>query len=1096
MQTISQAATAEYYLESQQSYRSNTLYYTTGEEPDGVWWNPNALFSEYELIDGEQINNTAFGNLYNGMSPDGGDKLTRNAGSKDRSSGIDLTFSVDKSVSTLWAIADPALREAIEKCHNDAARHALNSIYKKMVSYTRRGQKGAEVLKADILGAMFQHGSSRENDPQLHTHCMIFNVAKTVDDGKWRALHQAPFYRWTKASGAVYRHALAWKLQQDLGIRIERYGQDDQFVRIVGMPEDLMKYWSKRHSQIVAAAQEKGIVLGEDAQRDAAVVLATRASKETDSDPNLRSARFLKEAERFIDREQVIENVLGSFKELDAANLQDVVKVCKELPKQLTVHEAVFRLTDLIEQIAKNTAGDVQPEAIQTLVSRVIGLDEVVLMDQTEPTPEASAQMAHTTLYSTMTEITEEHEIAEYGRELLSRNGYACDKEAIDAMIDMVDSERDFNLAKEQRDAIHHLAGVDGGVSILEGAAGSGKTSVLRPVTDLYKAKGYNVIAAATAWRVANDLGDGCKINRYSVAAMLQKTGTGKMVLDDKTVVLIDEAGQLSVRQMHRLLKLADTTGAKFVFVGDLKQQQAIEAGPGLRLLKEEAVTLLGKEAGSAVLASMRRQKLDIEDLLVITKGMSPESARLQESFMSPEERREVLKERDRLPPQKGWMNKASRNFKEQKAIEGIKAYAERGRFKMCRGVDDTYITLVEDWHKYRQANPGHSTLVMARTNLQVNELALRLRERHLSDEDRQHSVSISTSKGLSGKRDVQTLEVARGDILKIGTTVWEKRLFNGTLITVTDIKTAFGAAMDGTDRHHIRAIDNNGREIAFFSDEIKDYYGNVRLDYGYAMTISMAQGAEAHAAFGLMDDRLARESAYVVVTRHQESLHMYADRTLIAGTIVDRRPEDEWNKPVTDEDCHQYLGPMWSREGDKVAAFDYASDGQAEELIGRIAEQRDEQKVQNLTEMLRGMGGITVDHDQSSDTGNQASQQAQNDDSDAAASGILAQLMRRNSVFTLRQLRGVVHGEGYRKDEMDAVVRGVLRDKRVMPLYGVDSDQLNPSFTTTSVYAEERKLVETARSLSGQTTDLSLGRIKSSLARSVKNHDLDQEQT
>ncbi len=906
MQNTGQAATIEYYLEAQHSYRSNTLYYTIGEEPDGVWWNPNALFSEFELFDGENILNNAFTNLYNGMSPDGGDKLTRNAGSKKRSSGIDLTFSVDKSVSTLWAIADPALREAIEKCHNDAARHTLNSIYKEMVSYTRRALSGAEVVKADVLGTMFQHGSSKENDPHLFTHCVIFNLAKTIDDGKWRALHQGPFYKWTKAGGAVYRHALAWKLQQELGIRMERYGEGDQFVRVAGMPEDLMKYWSKRTIQIVAAAKEKGFVLGRDAQRDAAVKLASRTGKETDSDPNLRANRFLEEADRFINRAQVIEDVLGSFKELDATKLQDVVKVCNELPKQLTMHEAVFRLTDLIEQIAKNTAGDVRPEAIQTLVSRVIALDEVVLMDQTEPTPEASAKMAHTMLYSTTTEITEKREITKYGSNLLSRSGYAIDKETIDAMIEKIDSDSHYNMDKEQREAIHHLAGVDGGVSILEGAAGVGKISVLRPVTDLYKAEGYNVIAAATAWRQAIDLGNGCKIDCYNVAALLKKSGAGKIVLDNKTIVLIDEAAQLSVRQMHRLLKLGGTTGAKIVLAGDLKQQRVIEAGPGLRLLKEEI--------GSAVLKEMRRPKQDIEDLLTITKDMSPETARLLASLMSPDEIREVMKVRDELPSQRGWMNKASHAFKERKALVGIEAYAERGRFKMCGGVDDMYNTLIEDWHTYRQANPGHSTIVMARTIVQANELSLRLRERHLSDEDRQHTVFISTSKGLSGKRDVQTLEVSRCDILKIGTTVWEKRIFNGTLITVTDIKTAYGAAMDGTDRHHIRAIDNNGREIAFFSDEIKDYYGNVRLDYGYTMTISMAQGAEAHAAFGLTDDRLALESAYVVATRHEESLFMYADRTLIAGTIVDRRPEDQWNKPVTDSDCHQYLSQMWSR--------------------------------------------------------------------------------------------------------------------------------------------------------------------------------------
>ena len=77
-------------------------------------------------------------------------------------------------------------------------------------AYTRiRDREGRiRVLPADIAVAMFQHGTSRENDPQLHTHCVIFNAARTHEDGKWRAMHQYPVYSWAKAAGAVYRNAL------------------------------------------------------------------------------------------------------------------------------------------------------------------------------------------------------------------------------------------------------------------------------------------------------------------------------------------------------------------------------------------------------------------------------------------------------------------------------------------------------------------------------------------------------------------------------------------------------------------------------------------------------------------------------------------------------------------------------------------------------------------------------------------------------------------------------------------------------------------------------------------------------------------------
>ena len=203
--TLAQAASAAYYLESQRSFRHPNEYYTAGEEPDGVWFNPKGLFG---LADGGKVDSSDFHRLYNGFAPSGGGKLTQNAGSERRSAGLDLTFSADKSVSALWAVADPELRSEIERAHNDAARGALEETVLRHCAYTRiRNRDGEiEVLPADISAAMFQHGTSRDNDPQLHTHCVIFNAARTHRDGKYRALHQHPVYTWMKAAGAVYRN--------------------------------------------------------------------------------------------------------------------------------------------------------------------------------------------------------------------------------------------------------------------------------------------------------------------------------------------------------------------------------------------------------------------------------------------------------------------------------------------------------------------------------------------------------------------------------------------------------------------------------------------------------------------------------------------------------------------------------------------------------------------------------------------------------------------------------------------------------------------------------------------------------------------------
>ena len=198
--TLAQAASAAYYLESQRSFRHPNEYYTAGEEPDGVWFNPKGLFG---LADGGKVDSSDFHRLYNGFEPNTGGKLTQNAGSERRSAGLDMTFSTDKSVSALWAVADPGLRSEIERAHNDAARVALEETVLRHCGYTRIRNRdgGIEVLPADIAAGMFQHGTSRDNDPQLHTHCVIFNAARTHRDGKYRALHQHPVYSMDEGGG-------------------------------------------------------------------------------------------------------------------------------------------------------------------------------------------------------------------------------------------------------------------------------------------------------------------------------------------------------------------------------------------------------------------------------------------------------------------------------------------------------------------------------------------------------------------------------------------------------------------------------------------------------------------------------------------------------------------------------------------------------------------------------------------------------------------------------------------------------------------------------------------------------------------------------
>ena len=936
--TLAQAASAAYYLESQRSFRHPNEYYTAGEEPDGVWFNPKGLFG---LADGGKVDSSDFHRLYNGFAPNTGGKLTQNAGSERRSAGLDMTFSADKSVSALWAIADPELRAEIERAHNDAARVALEETVLRHCAYTRiRNRDGEiEVLPADISAAMFQHGTSRDNDPQLHTHCVIFNAARTHRDGKYRALHQHPVYTWMKAAGAVYRNALAWSLQERLGIRMEQYGKDGEFSRIAGMPEDLIGHWSKRRAAIIEAAREMGFTVEGNAPRAAAANKITRAGKSPDNDPEIRHARWRSEAEGYVEREALIASLLGKAQEITQEQTRALTEVLEDLPYRLTREEAVFRLPDIVERVGNATAGLLNHEAVATSIERVLLSPEVVRLTRPPRSAEGRADMAHTRLYSTRHTLKMEQEVRDMAAGMVADTGHSLSVQAIEAKVSGL-LEAGYPLSGEQISAIRSVTSSGGRVAIIEGAAGSGKTTTLRPIADLYREHGQSIIATAVAWRTAVALGNDVDARPFCVDKLLRLAARGGIEIDGDTTIIVDEAGMLSTRQAHHILQLSERHGAKIVFAGDTQQQQPVEAGPGLRLIRDAV--------GSVRVDRIRRQKADLEDILVHVDGETPETARFRAELMGEQERAKMLSDYEAMaekPQFTPWQVFASEALRDGDAASAIAAHQTRGRFHIGYDEEKTLTGLVDDWDRYQRANPDKSSIVLARTRAEVRALSHLMRERRFaaqSDGERldMERVTVIVSRGTEDDRATSPLEIVRGDRLRIGATHWEKQLFNGTVVTVDDFKVQRGEA--GTEPSVlISAHTEDGRAVSFHHDEIRDWYGNIRLDHGYALTITSAQGLTVDRTFLLADARPARETIYPAATRHREGLYIYVNRAPLALDIADRRADNDREVAVTDTEIRAWLAERWSRSQPKEAALDYMADGIWEERRENFRENR-----------------------------------------------------------------------------------------------------------------------------------------------------------
>ena len=946
---------ARYYIESQASHRPAGEYYLAGEEPDGVWYNPHGMFG---LKDGDKVLADAFYTLHSGFHPSNPPldfrpnerhKLTQNAGKENRTAAFDLTFSADKTASAVWAMAKPALRAEIAKAHEDAVRSALDLIVKEHCSWTRHrpdSDADMQVMAAKLMAATFQHHSSRAGDPQLHTHAVIFNFAQ-ADDGRYRALHAQPLYAWMRTAGSVYRNAMAYKLRQ-LGFDTERHGRKGEMIRIKGDLDEIVRVWSKRRRMIVAAARQLGLTTADNPGLAERINKRTREAKEQGVDPRARDLRWdIETGVVYEDPDGLIES-LQSHTALEQGGpvVAEMARELRAIPETLTDREAVWKITDVMQEVALATAGVLKPESIPAVTETVLEYAGVVELDRWGDGPNVKADLAHTRVFSTPAQLERERNIQHLAGALDLKPTTPIPDTLIDAHLVELGAAG-YPLSNEQTAAIRRACGSQRNL-IVEGAAGSGKTTTLVPVAELARKAGWKVYGTANSWLTSKALQTECRIPAWCMKTVLNRYRRGTLDFDDRSLIIVDEAGQLSVRQTEALLKIADDTGCKILWAGDTGQQQPIEAGPGMRLLRDVI--------GSVEVKTIRRQRADAEDILVQAHGLTEEDARGRLAGMTAAERRQIVEDfraREDPPEIRPWQIEASEALRDKDPARAIAAYHARGRIHLADDLDDTLRTLVDDWEQHRKEAPDESRLVIARTHAELGVLTPVLRERTLSPEQLEREVPLIVAGDNTEKKHSQpkTLLVAPGDRLVVRVRVLDLDFQNGTILTVTGIETSRDE--NGKPRHRISARTDDGRDVTFDPDQIRDWdpqrglHGKPRLDYGYALTFSAAQGATVDRAFVLADDRPAIETIYPALTRHRDRLDIYCNTAPIRLTIADDRPEsdDADDGDVTDEEVLKRLAKTWKRSDPKRAALDHILDPETRKHGYRIPEDANEEE-------------------------------------------------------------------------------------------------------------------------------------------------------
>jgi ATP-dependent exoDNAse (exonuclease V) alpha subunit len=163
---------------------------------------------------------------------------------------------------------------------------------------------------------------------------------------------------------------------------------------------------------------------------------------------------------------------------------------------------------------------------------------------------------------------------------------HILDAELVKEIIKKAEVKIGFTFKDEQRQAIQNLTAQAGGISIFSGRAGAGKTTSLTPVVEAYKAAGYQVYGATISAKAAQVLEAETGLKTHTIAQTLIDLDSGKMTLNSKSLLVVDEIGMVGSREFSRLQNHLDEVGAKMIASGDAQQLQAISAGGVLRALQ------------------------------------------------------------------------------------------------------------------------------------------------------------------------------------------------------------------------------------------------------------------------------------------------------------------------------------------------------------------------------------------------------------------------------------------------------------------------------------------------------------------------------
>ena len=796
-------------------------YYLKGGEPLGKWYGKGAkAFGLPEVVE-----RYTFRQLFLGFHPQSGEPLVQNAGrtegERKRRPGHDLTLSIPKDVSCFVATS---IWETIRSIHDESTRDTLD-LLEQTRAFVRRGsgsQNHWRLERASIVAALFEHTVSRELDPQLHTHALLLNLGLT-GDGRFGALHSPAYFgtRQRHFLGAYYRALVAYRLREDL--QLETYRNGTSF-GVKGMPKSLVRERSKRRRQIQEYLKNKGWEGGAAAAMAAIITRRTKAQ----IPPREKLDKMWAKQNR---AHGLTERTIQKMRRTKPQDSNEILPV------------ALVRAVDnmSVGRVSHFTEIELQIEALQEAVDW--GLHPKTVLDGLARFMKTSEEITSLGVHDNRERYTT-RTILERERRLLGIVGRLRDASALSIRPKVVKKVlAKYRLTDEQREAVEYLVRSPGCIRLLDGRAGTGKTSsVLMACKEIWERHGYRVVAATHTGQAAVELEQATGIPTETIhwqladfepnsgfnfrhhlkqfwrAARKKRTYRLKQLkpvkVDRKTILVIDEAGMVNSRHWEMLTSLVERGGGTLVATGDSRQLPAVEG--------QSPFQSLTKRIGCAELKEIHRQKEE-------------------------------------------WAKEVARLMSEGNSGIALAILAERGYVKPHEDMDDALEMLVRDWSVRGVRQPERAP-ILASTNQEVeaiNDLCQEIRLKaeviggksaNIAEEDETGQV-LYTSRVFIGDRIVFTDNNRR---LKV------RNGFTGTVIGIDRFGRLLSVQLDGGDRIIV---------------PVKKYR---HIRRGYAMTVHKAQGGTYPECWVLAGPQQNLPRAYVSLSRAVLATHVYTSKELL----------------------------------------------------------------------------------------------------------------------------------------------------------------------------------------------------------------------